>query len=89
MLTELPRGCCPKCSHLKSQHPELLNDVLVFPTIIESAPSKDRRYRDGKWRVTGCVHMREVFGPWPDQLAAAFACEELFNRLRKEKEAAR
>lgn len=87
MKEQLLIDCCPICSHLRADHPSLLDDILAFPSIMFSAPSTERRYRDGKYRVIGCPHVRPIFGPWPTEDAARQAIRERFAALRLERQA--
>lgn len=41
--------CCPACSYLKAEHPQLLEDVLSFPSFTKGL-------RTGRYFITGCVH---------------------------------
>lgn len=72
---------CPVCSHFRANHRELMEDVLVTPTILHSAPQKDRRYRDGRFRVIGCPHVRTAFGPWDTEQEARAGIKKAFARI--------
>ena len=78
--------CC-YCSHFRATHPELLEDVIVTATVLHSAPQKDRRYRDGKYRVIGCPHIRPAFGPHRTNECAHIAIRDTYQRLRESREA--
>lgn len=41
--------CCPSCSYLKAEHPQLLEDVLSFPSFTKGP-------RTGQFFITGCPH---------------------------------
>jgi hypothetical protein len=80
----IPDDACPICSHVKTEHNGLLDDVLVFPIIMHSAPQKDRKMRDGKFRVIGCPHFRDVFGPWESTGEANDAIADQTAKLREQ-----
>lgn len=73
---------CPFCSRLRADHRDLLEDVLCFPSIVVSAPSSERRYRNGSARVIGCPHVRHVFGPHENENAAKIALAQQLAHLR-------
>ncbi len=79
---EMLQSCCPFCTRLRADHPDLLDDVIVIPSILVSAPSSERRYRNGTARIIGCPHVREVFGPWPSEYEAKIALEDHLDKLR-------
>lgn len=78
---------CPVCSRLKANHRELLEDVLVTPTVLHSAPQKDRRYRDGRFRVIGCPHVSKAFGAHDSEAVARQAIQDTFRLLREQRQA--
>lgn len=74
---------CPDCSFLRARHRELLEDVLIFPTILHAAPREGVRFRDGKYRVIGCPHVASCFGPHATQEAAQQAVRDRFMAMRR------
>lgn len=83
---ELIEGACPLCSFLRSEHRELFEDVLVFPRIAQSVPAEGVRMRDGWLRITGCPHIKPVFGPHATLPEAREALKGHLARLREEKQ---
>lgn len=87
--SEMVAGACPLCSFLRAEHRELCEDVLVFPRVTQSAAQSDWRYRNGTYRITGCPHMRPVFGPHATLAEAEAALAAHLAGLRRQKAQAR
>lgn len=78
---------CPFCSRLRTDHRDLLEDILVFPTVVVSAPSSERRYRNGSARIIGCPHVHDIFGPHDSEAVAKAVLADHLAMLRLKKAA--
>lgn len=46
---------CPLCSYYRRNHAELGGDVLAIPHVVKGSA--------GRWRMLGCPHASQFFGP--------------------------
>ncbi len=81
----IPDFCCPNCSHEATPANMLFEDVLVVPSILSSTPRPGVKFRDGKYRVIGCPHIREAYGPWETEADAKQAIADRLAELRTAK----
>lgn len=82
-MKALPEGVCPACSRLASPERDLLDDILVSPVITFKPAFQTRSGTVGpKWRIIGCLHVRDIFGPYDDEDAAKAAVAARFGELR-------
>lgn len=69
---------CPYCSRYKADHPEMLNDSLVIPSIYESRHTH-------KFFLSGlCPHLQDIRGPHESRPAAETALKDRVKVLRDE-----